>query len=676
MVKLRNDEIQVIRKLKPNWEIVNTQKNTVFFTTSGRGRRTRVLNNTVSGVLTPYRLKKAGERNNNTGKANWRNMAKNIGGGLYSFGRVRPTSGLPRGVYPELRFLNNKNKSLGLGQWVVQNKATASELKTDPTSGEVHDSSIFGLDTEDDENQGLIIEFAELLVPSNQQSNLRNLKEEFAKTWRQVARAQAANGSYLELHSMGFKNRSSDVLYLDRSEITGPGSIAFRQIVGQGTKTNLPQNRIFLKTRITLQHVNSPDHFVRQFRAPNTVDALIAELQNHAKGKWAGEPDVVQWIMTPEGPEVRIYELKIGSGKNETNEKGAHEYNQLIRVKRAFDNYLDFVEAKLKAIRSKTTRTASETATLNAWSGWRRPVVKTYFTAFLKGSSPKPGRKIMFGRNNGLERQLSETPEMRKESHWRQVRELNGKEFCDLTKISYDMISSFIDQLNHQRVEQFKMVLDRLFKGNTNLGRAYSRMVGTRYNRIRSLIANHPEWLDPVNTKIGNKRANGLNIASNNNATRTTAYAPNARYKGNNTQNAGVNSSLQPLLQSITTKSSLFRQKLLQAGRRNKVNKLNAVLSALGPKGNTPKNEVRNLLKGQSNFLAGLYTRRAAPSGNINYLNRVNSAIKSGQNWRTVPLLPQEAEAIAAYRAGQQAAEANIARAQGNTGMGGLFSQQ
>ena len=61
---------------------------------------------------------------------------------------------------------------------------------------------------------------------------------------------------------------------------------------------------------------------------------------------------------------------------------------------------------------------------------------------------------------NDLERKFTATNEMIKLSHWRQIREINGEQFCQVTGINYPMISAFIDLLNHQRVEQFKMVLD------------------------------------------------------------------------------------------------------------------------------------------------------------------------------------------------------------------------
>ena len=580
-----------------------------------------------------------------------KSLSKNIGGGLLSIGRRRPIN-LPRGVFPFLKLgANNK-----VGEWVYHDKATASEAQVDPTSGDVHDSSMFDLDPEDEENLSLILDFTGMLVPRENTQEFNQVKDLFARTWKDVARAQAANGSYLELHSMGFKNVATEVTYLDRNEIKGPGSVAFRQIIGQGV-TNGKRNRIFLKTRVTLQHVNDPAKFVSQIGRlrPNDVDTEIAGLLNYAKGKWAGEPDVVQWTMEGSQPVINIFELKIGAGKTESNNKGAHEYNQLIRVKRAFDNYLDYITNKILVLGQKPSRNQSEEATLQSWRGWVRPVVRTYFVAFLKGSAPANARRtIMFGRNNDIEKKFTATQEMIRLSHWRQVREITGEQFCQVTGINYPMISSFIDLLNHQRVEQFKMVLDNVFNPATPIGKAYQNLAGRRYATIKALVNANPNWIEPVNTTL--KRTNTV---TNNKITSYQAYTSPGNYRNNAAPNANAAASYQPNLQSLATKRTLLVENLMRSQRTGDANKVRRALNLLGARS---KNNMTESIRRKKLFFNTYKLAQNKPD----YLDRVLTALMSGQPINSVRtntgIQPSAAaqEAAAAYAASANQMQANL----------------
>jgi len=618
------------------------------------GRLRQVPQLSINSALSEFRV--LHNKNLSNGKRtsfeNLKARSRNLGSGLFSLGRVRPVN-LPRGVFPSLKVTPN-NK---IGEWVFHNKATASEAATDPTSGDVHDSSMFDLDPDDEENLSLILDFTGMLVPRENVQEFNQVKDLFAKTWKDVARAQAANGSYLELHSMGFRDQSTEVTYLDRNEIKGPGSLAFRQIIGQGV-TNGKRNRIFLKTRVTLQHVNDPARFVSQIGQgrPNEVDTEIAGLQNYAKGKWAGEPDVVQWTMDGNQPVINIFELKIGAGKTESNNKGAHEYNQLIRVKRAFDNYLDYITSKIAQLAAKPSRNASEQATLQSWNGWVRPVVRTWFVAFLKGSAPSNSRRaIMFGRNNDLERKFTSTNEMIKLSHWRQIREINGEQFCQVTGINYPMISAFIDLLNHQRVEQFKMVLDNVFNETSVIGRAYKNLAGRRYNTIKSLVNANPNWIEPVGTTL--KRVNSV---TNNKVTAYTGYTSTGNYRNNTAPNAAAASSYQPNLQSLTMKRTLLVENLMRSQKAGNANKVRRILNGLGPKST---DNIANSIRRKKLFFNTYRVALNKPD----YLQKVLMALMAGQSINTIrpnsTVGPSAAaqEAAAAYAASANQMNQNVA---------------
>ena len=244
---------------------------------------------------------------------------------------------------------------------------------------------------------------------------------------------------------------------------------------------------------------------------------------------------------------------------------------------------------------------------------------------------------------------------MIKLSHWRQVREINGEQFCQVTGINYPMISAFIDLLNHQRVEQFKMVLDNVFNETTVIGRAYKNLAGRRYNTIKTLVDANPNWIEPVGTTL--KRVNSV---TNNKVTAYTGYTSAGNYRNNSAPNAAAASSYQPNLQSLTMKRTLLVENLMRSQRAGNAEKVRRALNLLGPKS---ANNMANSIRRKKLFFDTYRVALNKPD----YLQKVLTALMSGQSINTIrpnsTVGPSSAaqEAAAAYAASANQMNQNVA---------------
>ncbi len=145
----------------------------------------------------------------------------------------------------------------------------------------------------------------------------------FKRDWKASMSQQIKNGSFLEFQGMRFITNNADVYDAGRNK-DRMGKNVFGHIIKPA-----PVPRVYLKTKFELSEVN------------DDTSSVVAggptwkSLKNISKGVDACEPDVI----VREGNKIKIFEMKMGLGKPETN-KQPSEYFQLIRAVKLMLNWI------------------------------------------------------------------------------------------------------------------------------------------------------------------------------------------------------------------------------------------------------------------------------------------------------------------------------------------------
>jgi hypothetical protein len=191
--------------------------------------------------------------------------------------------------------------------FVAETKAEAEEDATAVAT------ELTGDDEEDEDASDILIS----LIPENK-------RDAFRRTWKDFLAQQVLNGSFLEFQGMRFV-RDAEVFDAARNT-DRDGRDVFKHIVAPAEEP-----RVYLKCKFSLaQGVNDDTSRVA---GPGTP--TWAELFGKSKGKVHCEPDLIVRTKTA----IKIYELKMGLGKPESNTE-PKEYHQLLRARHRFRKYL------------------------------------------------------------------------------------------------------------------------------------------------------------------------------------------------------------------------------------------------------------------------------------------------------------------------------------------------
>lgn len=154
-------------------------------------------------------------------------------------------------------------------------------------------------------------------------------------TWKELVSQQVTNGSFLEFQGMRFMEPNATVYDVERNTKNEEAVLAHILQKPEPGKV-----KVYLKCKFSLKDVNADTERIIPETDTTWKDLFTRKL---AKGQAHCEPDVI--IRTSD--EVRIFEMKMGLGKNDTVEK-ASEANQLARCKRVFENFILDANLNLK----------------------------------------------------------------------------------------------------------------------------------------------------------------------------------------------------------------------------------------------------------------------------------------------------------------------------------------
>jgi hypothetical protein len=146
---------------------------------------------------------------------------------------------------------------------------------------------------------------------------------EFQKAWRDLMAQQVYNGSFLEFSRYAFRRWWRQKYTTPSENNDNEGRDVFRHILAHATNT-----RLYLKCKFKLAKVNDDNTPIGQ------SGLTWSSLEEKSKGKKDCEPDLI--VRTPDA--IKIYELKMGKGKQESS-TAPKEYHQLLRAYWLFKRY-------------------------------------------------------------------------------------------------------------------------------------------------------------------------------------------------------------------------------------------------------------------------------------------------------------------------------------------------
>jgi hypothetical protein len=219
------------------------------------------------------------------------------------------------------------------------NNAPVKKIKTGTAAGQKYTAiTAFGLDTapgnsnHKKEQDSDVTEVVDDLTdgPENATNVMLptgidpRIKGEFKRSWKASMSQQIKNGSFLEFQGMRFVKENAEVYDAERNNERN-GKNVFGHII-----LPAPVPRVYLKCKFKLEEVNNDNNVV----VPG--GPTWASLKNISKGVSDCEPDVI----VRQGNKIKIFEMKMGLGKKETN-KQPSEYFQLIRAVRLMQKWLN-----------------------------------------------------------------------------------------------------------------------------------------------------------------------------------------------------------------------------------------------------------------------------------------------------------------------------------------------
>lgn len=271
-------------------------------------------------------------------------------------------------------------------------------------------------------------------------------REEFKLRWKELTSSSVFNGSYLEFEGMRF-TKTAEVYDVNRNDAES-GKPVFAHILQPG-----PKERIYLKCRFNLTDVDKDNRLIQN----NTPGTAWTSLKSKSKGENFVEPDVI----VRNGNVIKIFELKMGLGKQEAATKPRECY-QLMRCKRLFENW--FATGKF---------------------GTTLPNIELYFV----GWSAPSNSAVVFGRSPLARGRYAVTT-------------LNSQGMARETSINAELVTAIIREIDRKRIVSFTKLVNQIILPWGEFYANYKAHVRGQRNILAQVARNYGATLEKPPTLL------------------------------------------------------------------------------------------------------------------------------------------------------------------------------